>query len=743
MPREDPKFRFEIQGFPAGAFHVARFEGEEGLSALYRFDITLVAQDPDLDFDAALAAPAVFTIARPRGDIPFHGVLERFELLSISGKRAVCRAVLRPRAWWLTQSTHNQIFLDMAVPGLLEAVFADGGLRPGLDFAVRAMANYPAMEYVCQYGETHFAFASRWMEHSGLYFFFEQGDDGEVLTVTDTATAHVDMPQGARLLYSPVSSLPVGHEEEVVTRLEFSQTRLPRSVHLRDYNPEIPSLELEASAPVSEKGMGERSVYGMHFVTRDQGRALARMRAQSLACREKLFQGESAVPFLRPGYTFAIAGHPRKAFNEKLLAVSCRHEGSQTGWLAETLGHAHREPGEPAVTYRNRFTAIPASTQFRAAHETPRPRIAGALPAKVDAEGSGHYAEVDAQGRYKVRMPFDVSGRGPGHASAWVRMAQPYAGAGYGMHMPLHKGAEVLVSFLDGDPDRPVITGAVPNPETKSPVTQASRTQARIATAGGNRIHFQDKEGAQSLLLSSPTSQSFLALGAQQDDGGGVAYNWNNNGVTISTAATLSISASASLELITGVKTDVVAGFASETNLGGRLETVVGLNTGLCVGAHAEFAPVYKELRGSVVKAEAERTALLGAVQKLLGNKTIFAGSIEEIVANHTDVRANADAITSAEQRITGTENSIVTLRSELVASADAVTASCNEAIAARTATLASSQEVATAKEEVAASVQRVQTSVDEVNLKVTKVETQVTELSGTVTKIVSNLNII
>jgi type VI secretion system secreted protein VgrG len=144
--------------------------------------------------------------------------------------------------------------------------------------------------------------------------------------------------------------------------------------------------------------------------------------------------------------------------------------------------------------YRAAFQAIPAKTPFRPARSTPWPSIHGIVHGHIQSDGSGQVAEIDDQGRYKVRMPFDLATRPGMAASRWIRKAQPYAGAGYGMHFPLHKGTEVLIAHLDGDPDRPIIVGAVPHATTPSPVNVSNATQSVIQTATGIRVEMEDSQ---------------------------------------------------------------------------------------------------------------------------------------------------------------------------------------------------------------------------------------------------------
>jgi type VI secretion system secreted protein VgrG len=656
------KFAFAVQGFDNNAFHVVRFSGEEGLSQLYRFEIVLYAQDKDVDFDKILANPATLTIKREQGDIPFHGILESFEQLSHSGPYAFYRAVLVPKAWWLTQTTHNQVFLNKDIEQLLTAVLKDGGLSPGLDFEFALQGSYSPWEYLCQYGETHLAFASRWMERDGLYYYFTQGNAGEKMVITDTLASHGPMPQGERFRYAPPSMMPGGHEEEAVTDFTLIQRRLPRKVQLRDYNHLTPSLELSAEAEVSQSGQGVHYLYGLHFLNNKDGEALARIRAQEFQCREKLFSGVSAIPFLRPGYTFALANHFRDSFNQSYQTVTCRHEGSQEAWLVSGLGLSLGEGRDNLLFYRNNFTAIPAQAQFRAELATDKPKISGSLNAKVDAAASGKYAELDSQGRYKVVLPFDLSGRKDGHASAWVRMAQPYAGEGFGMHLPLHKGCEVLLTFEGGDPDRPVIASAAPNPETQGPVTEKNQTMACLTSSGGNRIHIEDEEGNQRILLHSPTEQSFIRLGSHNDPPGDAwGDRENDTGIKVSTGNELSVQCKSENTVVLGNSNLVILGVNTDDTVGERLLTTIGQFTELEATLHIRFGPEvldgwakqkkflgeswewagkkkeklgeFKQSAGQKIQNLASYVRDHGVVQEQVGSKEILVGSEDKTAA--------------------------------------------------------------------------------------------------------------
>jgi len=512
------KFSFSSAALPEDTFDLVSFSGSEGLSRLYRFDVTLLADSDEIDLQNVIQSRATLKILRDDGDITFHGILSTFEQMETVGERTHYRAVLSPLFWRETLTHHNQIFLNKTVPQIIEAAMKDGGLT-SLDYEFRLTGQYPPHEYVCQYNETHHSFISRLMERDGIYYYFEQGETCEKVIITDTGLLHSVMSEGEKLYYSPPSGLDESSREEVIKTLVCCQKMLPARVLLKDYNYRKPSLELTAEYKVSDKGMGDVYLYGEHFPTPEEGQRLAKIRAEAMICRARTFQGESLVPYLRPGYIFVLDGHNRKDFNSSYLTTDVTHKGEQAFLFTAGLGKGVTEH-EASPYYRNSFTAISSESQFRPERITDKPRFAGTMNANIDAAGSGQYAEIDDQGRYKVRLPFDLNSPAGGKASSWIRMAQPYAGDTHGMHFPLHKGTEVLLTFIDGDPDRPIISAAVPNPLTPSPVTSANATQSKIKSAGGNEIHMEDQEGTKRILLNTPQHNSWIRMGAPNDPPG-------------------------------------------------------------------------------------------------------------------------------------------------------------------------------------------------------------------------------
>jgi len=513
---EDKSFYFvsRAPSLSSETFSVVNFKGSEGISRTYEFDIKLVTRNADIDLDEVLAHPVTLYL-RPDNALPVHGVLANLEQQSEVDGNIFYRARLVPRLWMLSLYSVSEVYLDMTFPQILEKVLQEGELAAD-DYDIRFMRQYRQWSYVCQYQENHLDFISRWMEREGVYYFFEQGEDKEKLVITDTRMAHVDLPDEKQVNYSPPSGMEISGQKNAVTAFVSRQQPVPKKVTVQDFNYRKSPPGIAGEAEVSAQGRGEVHIYGEHVKTDDEAREYAGLRAEEILCRKKVYYGESAAAFLRPGFYFDLERHYREDYNRKYLLTDLNHEGSQAAILLAGV-NVDLSQYEEKPYYLNNLEAIASDVQFRPERKTKKPRFYGTINAKVEAEGSGKYAELDPYGRYKVKLPFDRSDRKGQKASRWVRMASPYAGPDEGMHFPLRKGAEVLLTFNDGDPDRPIIAAAVPSAEDPNLVNDQNSVYNMLKSAGGNVMHMHDQEGRQRMLMQSPTAGSWMRIGAYND----------------------------------------------------------------------------------------------------------------------------------------------------------------------------------------------------------------------------------
>lgn len=507
---------FESKGLPADTFQVAQLQGFEAVSELFRFELDLFSRKTDVDFEALVSNPAKIVLKQeiptaggkraPR-NYAIHGVVAHVEQRERLFDMAKYRVTLVPSLWKLSLSHRSRTFQNVDVRDLVREVLKHGSYGAGIPYDMPASGSFPKREYVVQYQESDLAFLRRWLEHEGIYFYFEQTDAGDKVVFANATSSYAALPGKPRIPYRPAreasrgapGTKEGGEAAETVVSWIGQQDGITKKVVLQDWNYRTPTTDLKTETPVHEKGAGEVYRYGEHYASPEEGKTLAKLRAESLLCRQKTFAGESDCRLLRAGAVFSLDEHYRKDFNGEYVLTRVEHRAAQ----------AIDAAGAPkvATSYANSFACIPAKVLFRPEVRTPWPRIHGFMNGHVDDAGDGKTAVIDEQGRYKVVMPFDIPAKDAGKGSAPVRMAQPYAGGRYGMHFPLHKNTEVILAHKEGNPDRPVIVGSVFHPESLPPVVDQNQTQGVIRSAAENLIRFEDKEGEEHVFVYAKKDQ--------------------------------------------------------------------------------------------------------------------------------------------------------------------------------------------------------------------------------------------
>lgn len=484
QPQNPYPLEFLSGALPDEHFEVRHLRGREALSRLYHFDLLLKRHAGPLtppDVDAMLKAPCALSLGFGDHDI-VHGLLERITLVdSLANASATYRARVVPSAWLLTMARTNRIFQEMTVAEIVEAILKQYKLASGTHYSILVDGG-TKHEYVVQYEESDWDFIQRWLEYEGLFYWFEHTADGEKLVIADNNADATPIADPSAIAYRDRNNLATGGEA-TVWDWRWDQKRIPARVALVDHNYRTPHIPLVATAETdTAAGFGSVFLYGEHFKDVDAGKKLAQLRAERILCSQKTFRGVSDCGRFRVGHTFDLEGHFEPHFDGSYLITAIDHVGG--------VGDDAVLSGEGMHTAY--FECLPIDVPFRPERLTPWPRVTGIMHAHIDADSKGEFAEIDEVGRYKVRLPFDASGAKGAKASRWIRMAQPYSGAGYGQHFPLHKGAEVLLAHVDGNPDRPVIIGSVPCAHTPSPSAAKNASQSVIQTASGIRVEMED-----------------------------------------------------------------------------------------------------------------------------------------------------------------------------------------------------------------------------------------------------------
>lgn len=470
-------------------------DGREEISRLFEIDLLLLRSSEPLEesqLEALVRDPCVIALGVKKTDI-VHGLLSAIEhVAGGDGRGTYYRAKMRPYVSLLGLGRRSAIYQNVTVPEMVSAILTAYGLAENKDFEIRVAdaAKSPRHEYVVQYKESDWHFIERWLEWEGFFYFFRHGADGVRLVIADANDGAEPLPDPNNVSYRERNNLGVGDGGETVWTFRARHERVPSSVTLVDYNEERPLDMFLSSHDVDrDAGFGHVVHYAEHFDDKAVGAAWAKIRSEELYARRSVVSGQTDCARMRAGHTFALEDHPFPPYDRRYLVTAVEHHA---GVEARRGADDFAELGAPRA-YRARFEAIPLDVPFRPERRTRWPRIHGLISAHVEADTNGDFAQIDGQGRYKVKFTWDLDVHKGLPSSRWIRMAQSYAGAGYGQHMPQHKGTEVLIAHIDGDPDRPLIVGAVPNPATPSPVVDRNATQSVLQTASGIRVELEDR----------------------------------------------------------------------------------------------------------------------------------------------------------------------------------------------------------------------------------------------------------
>jgi len=479
--------------------------GQEALGELFEYHVIIPLEHPTAlrGREAELLQHPFTLLFEDGGEIVarVHGITREVKIrVSPNQKTGAAELWIVPRIWTLTQSRQNQIFLDRTLPEIIAEKLTAAGFEEATDFVLALQDRYPAREFVVQYRESDLDFITRLCEHAGVTLFFDHDTGRDRIVFTDGGDAYeaAKIP-GGTIRYEP--------EDDRHAAFEVVETfrRVSERVLVHDYNYRSPQVGLEATArterPVSQGVLVE---YGDHAKTPEEMARVARIRAEEIASRQRAIEAKTRHLVLRAGSLFMLedaAGTEQRLLVTR-LDVRSHHEGNSA------LSAVSEEKA-----WQNHVTAIPANIPFRPARRTPKPRVDGLVHAVIDGAIRGPYAEIDEQGRYRVQFNHDLSGRPGLRATHSIRMMQPHAGPRYGMHFPLRVGTEVLIGFVEGDPDRPVIVGTVPNPVTPSPVEQANRTHNVLRTGSGNEMVLDDVVGQERIRIHTPNQNTTIQLG--------------------------------------------------------------------------------------------------------------------------------------------------------------------------------------------------------------------------------------
>jgi type VI secretion system secreted protein VgrG len=494
-----------IQGISSD-LQVLAFEGHEALNQPYEFVIELVSQDPQLDLQALLNQPA-FLAFGPEG-CGVHGLVHAIEQ-GDSGKRLTRYSIsLQPQLAYL-QHRHNQrIFQHLSVPQIIAQLLEEYGIAQGA-YRFQLGSVYPARDYCTQYDESDLHFIQRLCEEEGISFHFQHSENAHALVFGDDQTVFRKLPP---LDYQQDSGLAAEHA--VVRAFNVRLATRSTQASTRDYDFQKPRLTLQATQSSAFQPSLEVYDFPGRFTERERGKHLAKRALERLRSDYSLAEGRSDAR-LASGHFLSLQQHPSAPLNDLWLLREVWHEGKQPQVLEESVTDfiGGNRDGQATDSddfhqgYRNRFSATPWADPFRPARQHAKPQVLGSQTAVVTGP-QGEEIHCDQYGRVKVQFHWDREGQGDDKTSCWLRVASSWAGDRYGGIAIPRVGMEVLVSFLEGDPDQPLVTGCLYHKEHVAPYDlPAHKTRSVFKTlsspggGGYNELRIEDRKGQEQIYL--------------------------------------------------------------------------------------------------------------------------------------------------------------------------------------------------------------------------------------------------
>jgi type VI secretion system secreted protein VgrG len=478
--------------------------GREELGRPFEFHLDLASENPQIKFSDIVGQNVTVQLELADGSARyFNGFISRFTQVSSGGDGARYSAIMVPWLWFLTRTADCRIFQEMTVPDIIKQVFRDAGFS---DFEDALTGTYRTWEYCVQYRETAFNFVSRLMEQEGIYYFFRHENGRHVLVLADSPGTHQPCP-GYESISCQFSGAPVSEQEYIAEWVV--ETRIqPGSFSLNafDFKNTKKDLHARASIPREHKAADfDVYDYSADYTEAGDGESYARRRIEELHSQYEVVTATSNARGLYTGGTFTLADHPRTDQNHEWLITGASYTITQSEFSSG-------DGGQECV-YSCSLTAIGSTEPFRPARTTPRPTIPGPQTAIVVGP-SGEEIHVDEFGRVKVQFHWDRYGKADENSSCWVRVGQTWAGKQWGAIYTPRIGQEVIIEFLEGDPDHPIITGRVYNGQAKPPYDlPANKTMSTLksnSTTGGagfNEIRFEDKKGEEQVFIHAEKNQ--------------------------------------------------------------------------------------------------------------------------------------------------------------------------------------------------------------------------------------------
>jgi type VI secretion system secreted protein VgrG len=628
----------------------AQMRSTEPVSQPFSTELELRSDSGDLDPDKILGKPLAVAFSAEGLDAPryFHGLVTRFEQSGLDERLHRYRATVRPWFWFLTRLADCRIFQGKSVPEIFQEVCRQAGFS---DFELR-LGSYQPWEYCVQYRETDFNFLSRLLEHEGIFYFFEHSENKHVMVLADdvgqckTVAGYDAVPYGG-----VVTTLQLGRDH--LESWSFQKSFQSGSYAMRDYNFEQPAPLPAGAASISRAHNPTKyELYDYPAeatqLTSSGVEQLAKLRVQEVQVTQMVARGAGDAAGLCAGSVFKVTDHPRDSLNIQYFIMSTTIE------LALDDYYSGRATG---TRFAISLEAVDAREPFRPARLTPKPMIHGTQTAVVVGP-SGEEIYTDQYGRIKVQFHWDRLGKSDENSSCFIRVGQIWAGKSWGaMYIP-RMGQEVMVTFLEGDPDRPIVIGSVYNGSNMPPFTLPdNKTQSGVlsrSSKGGtpanyNEFRFEDLKGDELVLLHAEKDSTIEVEHDENHTVGNDRSRSVSGNETVSIGKDRSKSVGGNEGITVGASRSETVGTNESLSIGGTQSISVGGSRTLIVGKD-ETASVSGARSAQVTKNEGlsvgnNRTQTIGENDSLSVGKALAveAGNEISIVTGSASITLKQD----------------------------------------------------------------------------------------------------
>lgn len=599
-------------GLPDNTLALSRMTGQEQLSELFEYTLECVSENAELDLYEVLGQPiAVEFDTDGEGVRYLHGLVCEAGHIGSRGEYALYKLTMTAWPWIMTRTTDCRIFSDQTVPDIIEALLSDNGFD---DFDNRLMGQYEPRNFCVQYQESDFAFISRLMEHEGIYYYFEHFENRHVLVLCDDFSAHSTAPNYSDIPHYPESS-DTSRDTDHLVNWQFRRRIRSGKYVTKDFAFDQPKRDLLVQTAGATAGnYPSQEIYdypggypcaASGEMTRSYGTRLAEMRMQALSADHEVASADGNVRGLGAGHVFVLTHCERQDQNREYLVLYAS--------LLIQMDSYYSGSGGGAVELRSSFRCMPSNVPFRPQRKTLKPEIRGPQTAIV-VGAAGEEIWTDQHGRVKLQFHWDRYGQSDETSSCWVRVSQAWAGEKWGsIHVP-RMGQEVIVEYIDGDPDRPIVTGRVYNGDRPVPyelpenATQSgikSRSSKGGKPANFNEIRMEDKKGSEELYLHAEKDQTNIV---ENDESTHIGHDrkeevGNDETITIGKNRTENVGENETLLIAANRKESV--GKNETIDIGENRKETVGKNETINIGVNRKEA-VGKDVQITIGKNKSE-----------------------------------------------------------------------------------------------------------------------------------------